>query len=163
MLTAAVRERGWARRAERALRCRELETQVGVTRAEFRKRLSAVDTAEDIVRDTRRQQLMLELKRMQTSLRTMVQRMRQSSDEVVRTSAEYFRQLRETVRSDYEIAFDAHAKIYEPTQAMQLGNALAHQRVIGLGGREAVAVFGNRPLHAGGQGHQVVEQLLVRG
>ncbi len=33
-------------------------------------------------------QLMLELKRMQTSLRTMVQRMRQSSDEVVRTSAE---------------------------------------------------------------------------
>jgi galactonate dehydratase len=45
--------------------------------------------------------------------------------EVVRTSAEYFRQLRETVRSDYEIAFDAHAKIFEPKQAMQLGNALA--------------------------------------
>lgn len=45
--------------------------------------------------------------------------------EVVRTSAEYFRQLRETVRSDYEIAFDAHAKIFEPAQAMQLGNALA--------------------------------------
>ena len=45
--------------------------------------------------------------------------------EVVRTSADYFRQLRETVRSDYEIAFDAHAKIFEPTQAMQLGNALA--------------------------------------
>ena len=33
--------------------------------------------------------------------------------------------LRETVRSEYEIAFDAHAKIFEPTQAMQLGNALA--------------------------------------
>ena len=45
--------------------------------------------------------------------------------EVVRTSAEYFRNLRETVRSDYEIAFDAHAKIFEVGQAMQLGNALA--------------------------------------
>jgi galactonate dehydratase len=45
--------------------------------------------------------------------------------EVVRTSAEYFRQVRETVRSDYEIAFDAHAKIFEPQQAIQLGNALA--------------------------------------
>ncbi|CAN5361572.1 galactarate dehydratase [soil metagenome] len=45
--------------------------------------------------------------------------------EVVRTSAEYFRALRETVRSDYEIAFDAHAKIFEPQQAVQLGNALA--------------------------------------
>jgi galactonate dehydratase len=45
--------------------------------------------------------------------------------EVVRTSAEYFRNLRETVRSDYDIAFDAHAKIFEVGQAMQLGNALA--------------------------------------
>jgi galactonate dehydratase len=45
--------------------------------------------------------------------------------EVVRTSAEYFRILRETVRSDYEIAFDAHAKIFEVGQAIQLGNALA--------------------------------------
>jgi galactonate dehydratase len=45
--------------------------------------------------------------------------------EVVRTSAEYFRQLRETVRSEYELAFDAHAKIFEPAQAVQLGNALA--------------------------------------
>uniref|UniRef100_UPI0037BE5030 mandelate racemase/muconate lactonizing enzyme family protein n=1 Tax=Elstera sp. TaxID=1916664 RepID=UPI0037BE5030 len=45
--------------------------------------------------------------------------------EVVRTSAEYFRQLRETVKSEYEIAFDAHAKIFEPAQAIQLGNALA--------------------------------------
>jgi galactonate dehydratase len=45
--------------------------------------------------------------------------------EVVRTSAEYFRSLRETVRSDYEIAFDAHAKIFEIGQAIQLGNALA--------------------------------------
>lgn len=45
--------------------------------------------------------------------------------EVVRTSAEYFRQLRETVRADYEIAFDAHAKIFEPKQAIELGNALA--------------------------------------
>ncbi|UZF95746.1 mandelate racemase/muconate lactonizing enzyme family protein [Bosea sp. NBC_00550] len=45
--------------------------------------------------------------------------------EVVRTSADYFRSLRETVQSDYDIAFDAHAKIFEPQQAMQLGNALA--------------------------------------
>jgi galactonate dehydratase len=45
--------------------------------------------------------------------------------EVVRTAADYFRQLRETVRADYDIAFDAHAKIFEPIQAAQLGNALA--------------------------------------
>jgi len=45
--------------------------------------------------------------------------------EVVRTSAEYFRELRETVRSDYEIAFDAHGRIFEVGQAIQLGNALA--------------------------------------
>ena len=45
--------------------------------------------------------------------------------EVVRSSAEYFRQLRETVKPEYELAFDAHAKIFEPTQAIQLGNALA--------------------------------------
>jgi len=45
--------------------------------------------------------------------------------EVVRTSAEYFRQLRETVKPEYELAFDAHAKIFETTQAVQLGNALA--------------------------------------
>lgn len=44
---------------------------------------------------------------------------------VVREAAEYFRRLRETVRADYEIAFDAHAKIFEPAQAAQLGNALA--------------------------------------
>jgi galactonate dehydratase len=45
--------------------------------------------------------------------------------EVVRSSAEYFRMLRETCPADWEIAFDAHAKILEPTQAAQLGNALA--------------------------------------
>jgi galactonate dehydratase len=45
--------------------------------------------------------------------------------EVVRSSAEYFRSLRETVRVDYDIAFDAHAKIFEPAAARQLGNALA--------------------------------------
>ncbi|OCJ58849.1 isomerase [Agrobacterium tumefaciens] len=45
--------------------------------------------------------------------------------EVVRSSAEYFRSLRETVRPDYDIAFDAHAKIFEPVAARQLGNALA--------------------------------------
>lgn len=45
--------------------------------------------------------------------------------EVVRSSAEYFRSLRETVNPRYEIAFDAHAKIFEPAAARQLGNALA--------------------------------------
>lgn len=45
--------------------------------------------------------------------------------EVVRASAQYFRSLRETIRNDYEIAFDAHAKIFEPAAARQLGNALA--------------------------------------
>lgn len=44
---------------------------------------------------------------------------------VVKASADYFRSLRETVRDDYEIAFDAHAKIFEPVAARQLGNALA--------------------------------------
>ncbi|MGN7292849.1 galactarate dehydratase [Rhizobium sp. SAFR-030] len=45
--------------------------------------------------------------------------------EVVRASADYFRSLRETIRNDYDIAFDAHAKIFEPAAARQLGNALA--------------------------------------
>lgn len=45
--------------------------------------------------------------------------------EVVRTSAEYFRALREQANSSFEIAFDAHAKIFEPRLAAQLGNALA--------------------------------------
>jgi galactonate dehydratase len=43
--------------------------------------------------------------------------------EVVRSSADYFRQIREAV--DHDIAFDAHAKIFEPKLAAQLGNALA--------------------------------------
>ncbi len=45
--------------------------------------------------------------------------------EVVRQAGEWFREVRETVRSDYELAFDAHAKIFEVQQAIQLGNALA--------------------------------------
>lgn len=45
--------------------------------------------------------------------------------EVVRTSAEYFRRLREIAPAHYEFAFDAHAKIFEPWAAIQLGNALA--------------------------------------
>ncbi|AGS26361.1 galactarate dehydratase [Rhizobium etli] len=44
---------------------------------------------------------------------------------VVKASADYFRSLRETVNDEYEIAFDAHAKIFEPIAARQLGNALA--------------------------------------
>jgi galactonate dehydratase len=45
--------------------------------------------------------------------------------EVMRTSAEYFRGVRETVNPAYEIAFDAHAKIVEVQQAIQLGNVLS--------------------------------------
>lgn len=45
--------------------------------------------------------------------------------EVVRTSADYFRTLREKADPRYEMAFDAHAKIFEPRLAAQLGNALA--------------------------------------
>jgi galactonate dehydratase len=45
--------------------------------------------------------------------------------EVVRTSAEYFRALREHADPAFDIAFDAHAKIFEPKLAAQLGNALA--------------------------------------
>lgn len=45
--------------------------------------------------------------------------------EVVRSSAAYFSRLRETMPIDTELAFDAHAQIFEPLQAMQLGNALA--------------------------------------
>jgi L-alanine-DL-glutamate epimerase-like enolase superfamily enzyme len=45
--------------------------------------------------------------------------------EVVKASADYFRELRETIDPAYDIAFDAHAKIFEPAQARQLGNALA--------------------------------------
>ncbi len=37
----------------------------------------------------------------------------------------YFGRLREMAPSDWEFAFDAHAKIFEPYQAIQLGNALA--------------------------------------
>lgn len=45
--------------------------------------------------------------------------------EVLRTSIDYFRTLREIMPTETEIAFDAHAKIFEPVQAIQLGNALA--------------------------------------
>jgi galactonate dehydratase len=45
--------------------------------------------------------------------------------EVLKTSADYFGKLREISPSHFDYAFDAHAKIYEPWQAVQLGNALA--------------------------------------
>jgi galactonate dehydratase len=44
---------------------------------------------------------------------------------VVEASADYFARLREICPSHFEFAFDAHAKIFEPWQAVQLGNALA--------------------------------------
>lgn len=45
--------------------------------------------------------------------------------EVVRETGKYFEGLREACPSHFEFAFDAHAKIFEPWQAVQLGNALA--------------------------------------
>jgi galactonate dehydratase len=45
--------------------------------------------------------------------------------EVVRASADYFARLREVCPARLEFAFDAHARLFEPWQAVQLGNALA--------------------------------------
>src|SRR5690606_29435111 len=45
--------------------------------------------------------------------------------EVVRTSAAYLEKLRAISPAHFEYAFDAHARIFEPWQAIQLGNALA--------------------------------------
>jgi len=44
---------------------------------------------------------------------------------LVRESAEYFRQVRENCDDDFDFAFDAHAQIFEPYRAIELGNALA--------------------------------------
>lgn len=43
----------------------------------------------------------------------------------VSACVEYFAKLREHCPSDYEFACDGHAQIFEPQQAIQLGNALA--------------------------------------
>ena len=40
-------------------------------------------------------------------------------------AATYFEQIRENTPSDWEFAFDPHAKIFEPIRALQLANALA--------------------------------------
>ncbi|MGH3490665.1 MAG: mandelate racemase/muconate lactonizing enzyme family protein [Actinopolymorphaceae bacterium] len=45
--------------------------------------------------------------------------------ETCRQAADYFASLRELSPTEWEFAFDAHAKIFEPYQAIQLGNALA--------------------------------------
>ncbi|MGL4438149.1 MAG: mandelate racemase/muconate lactonizing enzyme family protein [Bosea sp. (in: a-proteobacteria)] len=45
--------------------------------------------------------------------------------EVVRKTAEYVGALRKAIPDSIELAFDAHAKLFEPHQAVQLGNALA--------------------------------------
>ena len=42
-------------RSERAERCRELETRIGVPRAEFRRRFTRVQQAEEIVREAKRE------------------------------------------------------------------------------------------------------------
>jgi RNA polymerase primary sigma factor len=42
-------------RAERVKRCRALEAYVGLSRAEFRRRLARVDAAEDVVREAKRE------------------------------------------------------------------------------------------------------------
>lgn len=45
--------------------------------------------------------------------------------DLVRETGDYFGRLRELTPAHYEFAFDAHAKIWEPYQAVQLANALA--------------------------------------
>lgn len=45
--------------------------------------------------------------------------------ETCRLAADYFAELREISPTEWEFAFDAHARIFEPYQAIQLGNALA--------------------------------------
>lgn len=45
--------------------------------------------------------------------------------ETCRLAADYFAALRELSPTEWEFAFDAHAQIFEPYQAIQLGNALA--------------------------------------
>ena len=42
-------------RAERAERCRELETKVGLPKAEFRRRFAKVEAAEEAIRETKRE------------------------------------------------------------------------------------------------------------
>ncbi len=44
---------------------------------------------------------------------------------VCRTAAEYFEEIRKHTDENWEIAFDPHAKIFEPILALQLANALA--------------------------------------
>ena len=44
---------------------------------------------------------------------------------VCSTAADYFADIRKHAPEDYEFAFDPHAKIFEPVQALQLANALA--------------------------------------
>ncbi|MFF5070743.1 mandelate racemase/muconate lactonizing enzyme family protein [Micromonospora olivasterospora] len=44
---------------------------------------------------------------------------------VVKESADYFAAVREAADPRWDFAFDAHAKIFEPYKAIQLGNALA--------------------------------------
>jgi galactonate dehydratase len=43
----------------------------------------------------------------------------------VKATADYFARLREICPAEFEFAFDAHAKLWEPWQAVQMGNALA--------------------------------------
>jgi galactonate dehydratase len=45
--------------------------------------------------------------------------------EVTRAAHDYFRGIREAMPAHFDFAFDAHAKIFEPWQAVALGNALA--------------------------------------
>lgn len=44
---------------------------------------------------------------------------------VCRAAADYFAQIRAACPQEWEFAFDAHAKIFEPQQAIELGRALA--------------------------------------
>jgi len=45
--------------------------------------------------------------------------------QVCAAAADYFEEIREHTPEEWEFAFDAHAKIFEPIRALQLANALA--------------------------------------
>ncbi len=61
--------------------------------------------------------------------------------EVVRTSAEYFRHLREHADPSYEIAFDAHAKIFEPRLSRSTGQRACPVRSAFLRGADPAREF----------------------
>ena len=84
-------------------------------------------------------------------------------------AAAYFGQLRQVCPSEFEFAFDAHAKIFEPYQAIQLGNALAPYDPAVLrgtdppGAHSGLGSFARRTARASGDRRMPVFALRVPG